>query len=253
VSDNTLIYKDDYQIFDILANKQQKFKTGPLGFVKIFLKHKDGTLIYDEGFNLVIGQGREFIAQKISNCVLTGDESGLRSSDWTNCAVTHFGIGSNGSIINTDDSIDLRSPNITDVSLYNAISLGVNTYLTELGGSNDALGGTANPTSYAIKPVTQDGGSVVLYPQKYYTVPNQTSIYSTNYTQIKYTCKLSGGISGEPQSLLPGKAQKIDEAGLYFVNSLGSGTVAKLFAHICFAPKWKEKESDFKIEWYILC
>jgi hypothetical protein len=251
LDNNTLIYKDDYQIFDILANKQQRLKTGPLGFVKIFLKHKDGTLIYDEGFNLVIGQGREFIAQKISNCILTGDETGPRSSDWTNYAVTHFGVGSNGSIINTDNSIDLRSPNITDVSLYNAISLGVNTYLIESGGNN--IIGSVSSTANAIKPIIQDGGSVVLYPQKYYSVPNDTSFYTTNYTQIKYTCRLSGGVSGEPQSLLSGRAQKIDEAGLYFVDSLGTGTNANLFAHICFAPKWKEKESDFKIEWYILC
>jgi hypothetical protein len=250
LDNNTLIYKDDYQIFDILAKRQQKFKTGPLGFVKIFLKHKDGTLIYDEGFNLVVGQGREFIAQKISNCILTGDNTGTRSFNWTNYAVTHFAVGSNGSIINSDNSINIQSPNITDVCLYNAISLGVNTYLTEPGGSN--INTTINSTSNAVKSITLDGGSVVLYPQNYYYEPNSTTIYTTNYTQIKYTCKLSGGVSGEPQSLLTGRAQKIDEAGLYFVD-LENGTTANLFAHICFAPKWKEKESDFKIEWYILC
>ena len=31
-----------------------------------------------------------------------------------------------------------------------------------------------------------------------------------------------------------------------------SGSTAKLFSHICFAPKWKEKESVLTIQWYIL-
>jgi hypothetical protein len=62
---------------------------------------------------------------------------------------------------------------------------------------------------------------------------------------MKCTCIVP---SGEPNALAPGGTTKIDEAGLYFV----SASTPLLFSHICFAPKWKEKESTLTIQWYIL-
>ena len=47
----------------------------------------------------------------------------------------------------------------------------------------------------------------------------------------------------------------MSEAGLYFVNeALADGDTNKvhMFAHICFAPKYKELESTLTIFWYIL-
>ena len=81
-----------------------------------------------------------------------------------------------------------------------------------------------------------------------------------NYTtkKIKNTCIIP---AGEPYDLGIGESVKIDEAGLYFVlnsavdpdNDPPIYSNPKLFAHICFAPKWKEKESQLTIIWYILC
>ena len=61
-----LIVKEDYKIFDKLANEMNHSARGPLGWVQIYLQTKNG-LIFDEGPNLVTAQGREYVAQRVFN------------------------------------------------------------------------------------------------------------------------------------------------------------------------------------------
>lgn len=237
MSDQKIFAYDDYQVFDYLAS-QIKPGIGPVGWVKIFMKTKNG-IIFDEGQNLVIAQGREFIAQKISNCITYSTGSRV---DWRSYMISHFAVGKGGSYIDTGGNVVLNGPFITDTRLIDPINLGVAGYLTE-----------PSTLVTSVKPITASSGSVILEPQSF-TGGGVTSSY---YTKIKCTCIIS---NTEPVSLSPGQYVKIDEAGLYF--TLPSPTPpsipltfsdAHLFAHICFAPKYKEKETTITLEWYILC
>lgn len=237
---HNIFTKDEYRIFDKLALEMKKNpRRGPIGWVQIFLQTKNG-LIYDEGPNLVSARGREFVAQRIFNIV--NYDVGLRT-DWRKHIVSHFAVGSGGSTITSGGIVTLLGPFICDTQLIQAVDLGESGYLTEPGGITNA-----------VKPITVDGGSMVLEVENY-----TGGITSCDYyTKIKNTCIIP---SGQPTSLAPGSSVKIDEAGLYFV--LNSATDPEidppiysdpnLFAHICFAPKWKEKESILTIVWYILC
>lgn len=218
--------KDDYRVFDALG-KQARRARGPIGWVQIFLQTKFG-LVYDEGYNLVVAQGCEFLAQKAFNSNLY---SGGSRSDWTNFSISHFAVGSGGSTVaGSPPVVTLNGPYICDTQLITATSLDNINYLTEPGG-----------TTLCVKPIIADGGSFLLESANYSSLGGSCSYY----TRVKCTCNVS---DEEPISLPSGDTTKIDEAGLYFT----SGENTNLFAHICFAPKWKEKESPFTIVWYIL-
>ena len=225
--DQNIILSEDYKIFDMLAHKMDRGKRGPLGWVQIFLQTKNG-LVYDEGPNLVVAQGREYVAQRVFNSYTF---LGGARPNWTNYIISHFAVGSGGSVISgTPPSITLNGPYICDIGLITTTSLGITGYLSEPGG-----------TTLAVKPITASAGSVYLESVNY-TGGGSSCTY---YTKMKCTCVVP---NGEPSSLAPGGTTKIDEAGLYFV----TGATARLFSHICFAPKWKEKESILTIQWYIL-
>ena len=214
--------KEEYKIFDKLEQEIRKGMRGPIGWVQIFLQTKKG-LIYDEGFNLVVAQGREFVAQKTFNYYGT-------RTDLTGYVISHFAVGSGGSVISgTPPVVTLNGPFICETNLIAATSLGISSYLTEPGG-----------IIQSVKPITT-GGALSLESASY-TGGGSSCTY---YTKMKCTCVIP---SGEPFGIPAGATTKVDEAGLYFV----SGSVAKLFSHICFAPKWKEKESTLTIQWYIL-
>ena len=225
MSNQDIVFSEDYKIFDELI--RNKKSNGPIGWARIFLQTKNG-LVYDEESNLVVAQGREYVAQRVFNsCTYSG---GSRL-DWTSYVISHFAVGSGGSVvIGSPPAVTLNGPYICDTELLSATSLGIAGYLTE-------------PSSVvlAVKPITASGGSKYLESVSY----SGGSSSCTYYTKMKCTCVIP---SGEPDSLLAGGTTKIDEAGLYFV----SGSEPLLFSHICFAPKWKEKESTLTIQWYIL-
>lgn len=221
-----IIINEDYKIFDELVHRN-KSSNGLVGWAKIFLQTKNG-LIYDEESNLVISQGREYVAQRVFNSY---SYSGGSRPDWRSYVISHFAVGSGGSTVSGSPStVTLNGPYICDTRLLAPTSLGITGYLTEPSG-----------TTLAAKPITSSGGSLYLESASY----SGGGISCTNYTKMKCTCIVP---SGEPSALAAGATTKIDEAGLYFV----SGLTPLLFSHICFAPKWKEKESTLTIQWYIL-
>jgi len=227
VLNDNLIVSDDYKIFDRLAHEIGPTTRGPIGWVQIYLQSKKG-LVFDEGPNLVSAQGREFVAQRVFNSYAY---SGGVRSNWTSYVISHFGVGSGGSTVSgSPPVVTLNGPYICDTRLITSTSLGIAGYLTEPSG-----------TVLAVKPITASGGSIYLEPASY----SGGGSSCTNYTRMKCTCIIP---NGQPSSLAPGASTKIDEAALYFV----SGSTARLFSHICFAPKWKEKEATLTIQWYIL-
>lgn len=215
-----IIYEEEYSIYDKLARyKRDSRIVGPVGWVRAFLNDR---LVVDKP-NLVVAQGREFVA--IKTFEVTETSSGTNRPDYSSYKISHFGVGSGGSSV-VDDEVTLLGPNICDTSLYSPIALSDGgTYLTEPNG-----------TDYVLKSIV-DGGSIYL---------EQGGLCSPDYyTKVKCVCMVN---IGEPTTLSAGESIKIDEAALYFTD----GSNAKMFSHICFAPKWKEKESEFMLIWYIL-
>lgn len=234
MNNNKILMTDEYRIFDKLAGAKSKL-TGPLGWVRIYLQDK----LVEDRPNLVVAHGREFVAQKLFN--LIDYDTGQRT-DWTNHKVSHFAIGSGGSVVNGED-VTLLGPNPCDSHLYKTISLGNVNYLPEpyvydLDVGEDPLDIYKN--TYAVKPITEDNGSIFL----------ESSLYDEGaceyYTKVRCTCIIP---SGEPQNLSPGESVQISEASLYFIN----GNDAQIFSHVCFPPKYKAKEDTITILWYILC
>jgi len=228
---NVIFHEDAYRIFDTLIDNQRK--CGPLGWVQVFMNDKNLKERKPdfEGSNLVTAKGREFVAQRIFNRFQT---SGVARTDWTGYTISHFGMGSGGATVD-NDIVTLTGPFICDTGLYTPIDLGTNSYLEETGGT---------PTDNVIKPIATNGS--VLLESDIYTNSVDTSITCEYHTKVMCTCQI---ISGEPSSLAAEASVQVSEAGLYFTN----GVDANLFAHICFPPKYKEKESNLTLIWYILC
>lgn len=233
---NDIVAYDEYKIFDSLIDTSRRLQKkhncypGVLGWVRVFL---DNNLVH-EGSNLVVAQGREFVGQKIFN--ITNYDTGNRF-DLRPYTVTHFAVGSGGATVNGDQVV-LNGPYVCDTGLYQPITLGNSVYLDEPSSFNG--GDNLHVYTDAVKPITT-GGSIVLESESY-----SDGSACTYYTKIKSVCSVP---SGEPQVLNEGEAVEISEAGLYIT----SGSNVKMFAHICFAPKWCEKDSSLSIVWYTLC
>lgn len=232
MSNLVLFEKDELKIFDALSDQAKKKQTrGPIGWVEILLNHKK---VFN-GPNLVVAQGREFVAQKLFN--INSFDGGARP-DLRNHRISHFAIGSGGATA-SGNSYTLLGPYICDVSLSQPIQLGNTSYLNE--PSNHDSGDNIHVYTDSVKPITTDG-EIILEPDDY---GGGTCTY---YTKVKCVCKIP---AGEPSGILSGESVQVSEAGLYFVEPTTQNV--KMFSHICFPPKWKEKESDLTINWYILC
>lgn len=241
---NNILLEDNYQIFDKLKTKMGE-SPGPKGWVRMFIHNNPDILgdpEIDKG-NLIVANGREFVAQKLFEISQT-ESSGMRDNFY-NYKISHFSVGSGGASV-TGDDVTLNGPLIKDKNLYRSITLGDELYLDEPSGYEES-NETPLVHSYhnAVKPITKDG-SILLNPVSY----EDSSDY---YTTVKCTCKIP---AGEPSSLDSGTSVQISEAGLYFINSSLADSDPKkvqLFSHVCFSPKWCELESILTIEWFILC
>ena len=231
MSNIVIFEKDDYKIFDkMVAGGKKTPQRGPVGWVQVLLNHKK----VFEGNNLVVAQGREFVAQKLFSTSLY--DGGSRPN-YTGYNISHFSIGSGGATA-SGSTYTLLGPYICDVALSQPIQLGNTIYLDE--PSNFDAGDNIHTYHDAVKPIVTDG-EILLEPDDY---GGGTCTY---YTKVKCVCKIP---AGEPSGILSGESVQVSEAGLYFVDSTPD---VKMFSHICFPPKWKEKESDLTINWYILC
>lgn len=233
-SSNTLMFTDDIKVFDKMAN--QKNTPGPKGWVRVFFnakKDENGRVTGDlhySGPNLIVGQGRAFVAQKIFN--VPGE------NNYLSYQVSHFAVGAGGATVN-NDVVTLRGPYICDTCLTRPIAL-MSAYLNEPGGIVGDPNNLYNFTG-AVKPIALDG-SITIENSEF--TDNVQSC--THGTKVKCTCVIP---PGEPSGLITGQSVPISEAGLYFV---AANEQPKMFAHVCFAPKWKEFESSLIIQWYIL-
>jgi hypothetical protein len=211
-----------------------------------------GNLLADEE-NLVVLNGREFLAQLIADRPVTNSQ-GTVIFDLTRYKITHFAVGKYGTsdtcppIANGpyDDDEDISRqiyepgspPTPCDVYLGREVIKDP----TAGGTEPDYLdGGT-------LKRIELDGEIKVVLEE--HTINTCDGGQSTieKYTAIKYTMYLQ---SDEPQD----KPFRFNEAGLYAVEYDGSGQPTGnniLFARFTTLDKWLESADGIMIEWYIL-
>ena len=124
---NTIKIEDGIGLRDCVSNSDsgvfmQEYAlaskaSGPIGWVRLLLQKnaKAKKELMFEGHNMIVGQGRAFVAQRIFN--FTDGVTDLR-----NYRVSHFGVGAGGATVN-GDNITLLGPNVCDTALYKPITL----------------------------------------------------------------------------------------------------------------------------------
>jgi len=234
---------------EIFSSLQKKHTNHPLGWFRLFdLKNKKRLLHQDH--NLVVGLGRQYVAQKIVTSLSETPSGGYSLTELpTGCdnlrdyEITHYGFGGGGATIYSDppDTYDLTGPDICDEYLSRPITFGVTSYFDDPQGYDEL--DDIHKSEYAVKPIAA-GNNTYEYASKEYPTDDPTCEY---YTQLSFTLFKEEGEFG---CLEAGESVQVSEMGLYITDSVSS---ALLFARICFPPKFMEKEGQYGLEWFILC
>jgi len=240
MSNQSIIIKDNFNIHDVIKYKQNSTSSSPfLGLVRIY---ENGVLNTDETpdgwlLNMTIAKGRQFAAQKLFNKTINQP-----IPDVSDFYIDSFGIGSGGSSIDIDYNVTLIGPTVCDLDLNQPIAINTAAIANSVGNIN------------IVKLIEEAGpggdiGSITLEISN----NNEYTNCTTYKTVTKCVCIVD---NQEPTSLNLGETVKIDEAMLYATNAalIPAPTTKQSipFAHICFAPKFIEKESVFTIEWYVI-
>ena len=211
-----------------------------LGVVRIF---ENGKIIENLTQNLVVAKGRQYIAQRLFGLahpseVEVSPNASIPIWDWK---VTHFGVGSGGSVV-VGSYVNLLGPEICDEDLYDPIALsgspGDPSYLTSPGDPAKGV----SPTPFVVKPIKPSGTIDIV------AATDLNCTIGRTYSYVRVVCSK---FPGEPNYLqFDDDYLAINEAALYYSDGVDK---VRTFAHICFSPKYIEKKSELVIEWYILC
>ena len=171
-----ILVQDDYKIFDRLIEQQKLTpKIGPIGWVRAYIQKKnEEKKLFFEGQNMIVAQGRNFVAQKIFSLAETGN-------DLRDYKISHFSVGSGGASVSGDD-VTLLGPHICDTYLNKPIGLG-STHNEPGVYDNSALSDELKDlyTSYgAVKPID----SITLVTEEY----DETGITCSYKTKVKCEC-----------------------------------------------------------------
>lgn len=245
---------DQQIIFNKLSELSEN--KNPVGFVKLFdLTKKKPNLILEKP-NLVTGLGREYVGQKIithstqppqpyPQLSLTELPTGI--ANWRNHEITHYGFGSGGVNIFGTDDYELTGPMICDRSLYRPITYQNPSFLD--GPVHIDEGDEKRLSTQSVKPINF-GYNEYEYQLKEYeqSHPNPNCQYFVQFKMLLYK------EVGEFGCLHPSEEIQVSEAGLFITNTTDTDNPdPRLFAHICFAPKFMNLEGLYALEWYILC
>lgn len=230
--------KESNKILTNLYERRKKEKN-PVGYFELFDKNNKKIFSND---NLVVGAGRQYVAQKtVSSSLipsiysLTDLPSGC--DNLREFELTHYAFGGGGAVVT--DSIDtyqLVNPTVCDIGLNRPISFGVSSYLNDPGNIDEL--DNIHTSSESVKPINSNNNTF-----EYNLVDYDDCSY---YTQFQFTLFKE---SGEFGVLDAGESVQVSEAGLYITRE----SDVLLFAKICFPPKFMEKEAQYGIEWYVLC
>lgn len=196
---------------------------------------KNGELVVDLNENLVVGLGRQYVAQRLFGLEYEGESYSTPIWDWK---VTHFGVGGGGSLM-SGAYVNLMGPTVCDQDLYQPIPLSETNddYLTSPGD----IVRNIDPVEYSIKSILPHGKIDLI------AANDMNCTFGPVYSYVRIRLNI---LPGEPDYLDDEEFIRINEAGLYYTDDVQN---LRMFAHICFAPKYIETKSEFVIEWYILC
>lgn len=234
------------KIFDKLYQKRIE-QNHPVGYVQLYDLKKSEKIF--EKSNLIVGLGRQYVSQKIMTSQLTTDGYTLTElpsgcDNLRNYNLTHYAFGGGGAIYSggngQPDDVELTGPDICDSSLSRPISFEIDTFLNDPGNIDEGDG--LHKSEKSVKPINF-GNNTYEYSIREYPIVDPTCEY---YTQFHFTLFKEEGEFGP---LEPGQSVQVSEAGLYITYQES----ALLFARICFPPKFMELESQYGLEWYILC
>lgn len=235
--------KKSEKIFDNLL-KMRIQKKHPVGWVQLFDLSNKKKLIF-ENHNLIVGVGRQYLSQKCLTSLTSPSGYSLTElpggcTNYRNYELTHYAFGSGGAVYSgPPDEFTLTGPDICNTSLSRPITFDVESYLDDPGGIDELDG--LRKSAKSVKPINT-GNNSYTYFERNYPVNIPACSY---YTQLQLTLFKEQGEFGP---LASGQSIQVSEAGLYITN----GTDAKLFARICFSPKFMEKEAQYGIEWYLI-
>lgn len=206
-----------------------------VGAVRIF---KNGRVTQDVVPNLVVGLGRQYIAQRIFG-VSHPAETEIGTNPVWDWKITHFAFGSGGAAT-VGDYTNLLGPDLCDRDLYKALPLSKNdtSYLTTPGDTLRSI----NQVQYAVKSILPTGTIDIV------AADDLNCSQGRIYSYVRVICTK---FPGEPDYLEDGDDYlNINEAALYYTNGVNK---VRMFSHICFPAQYVEKQSEFVIEWYIMC
>jgi len=238
--EENLVHVDKYTIKDFIKSNRELLEKKRMDspFIGLVRTYTDGKLndVNDdskEGWlcNMTIISGREFgmqaLFKKFDPASLMGDVSTYK--------IDHFGIGSGGSTIDSLENITLMGPQLCDTALYSPLPINSSCLAIDADADIAKSIESAGPGGEA--------GTIELQKSEDAAFDNCPDYF----TVVKCTCVID---NAEPAYLTPGDSVKIDEAMLYLTSP--TNDTPKPFAHICFTPKFIEKETTFRVEWYIL-
>jgi len=200
------------------------------GFGRISIVGNSDTL--DDFWNLVVFEGREFIASKVSNLESAGVNNNNRK-------IAYFGVGSGGA--DKSDSSVRFGPTLDDTDLREPKKFtdsGINT------SDNDYL---YMKDGYLKKMELVN--SLIESESHEYVNKDGDTVTDDRNTVVHYTIKI------EKDEMLE-ETFIFNEAGLYTMDYNDDGTPIvgsdKLFARLTTSNKEKERNEAILIEWYVL-
>ena len=195
-----------------------------------------GNLLAEEE-NLVVLEGREFLAQKLMGLPSDG------GTDLTQYNITYFGVGEGGTAGGANPTTigpyDLDSDLAAKVLFTNTsseISSGVNGYKYIDSGALKA-----------IAPDDGTGGAIEIIQEEHTVNTATDTLVVSKFTSIKFTLKLD---IAEPAN----KPFRFNEAGLYAVEHIGGIPTNNkvLFARFTTLDKYLDTNDGIIIEWHVL-
>ena len=215
------IIDDSYTLGESIHKRKENVR-GPQGYVKIFSSEDGQTFTqHGEDFNIVVYQGREFVAQKIVEV-----NSGAKAA-WSD-KISWFGIGSGGAPLS--HPLQPTSPQAVDIELASPVMI-----------NSDDLMLADNKSAIGDQPAGR-----YKHPFESVTFAQDTENNDKNLI-IKITTTIGKNDANGNGT------QYLHEAGLYTSTSSdpSSATNFNLFSRITFPTFVKDNTRSLVFIWYI--
>ena len=223
--DNSVLSPDDSTNVKTIECTSDKARS-VIGLPKVY--DLQGNLLAEEE-NLVVLSGREFLAQKLADLALDGN-------DLTSYQIRYFGVGIGGTEGTPPVTV---GPFDTDLELTSRVKISI-------AGISDPANDYKYIDAGYLKRINSDG-SIVINQEEHTINTNENQVVVNKFTAITFNILIQ---EDEPAE----KPVKFNEASLYAVKYIeGVPTDDKiLFARFTTLDKYLDLKDGISIEWSIL-